>query len=548
MKPTFLWITLLLISANGFTQTTTTSTTAVPTKPKLIVGLVVDQMRWDFLYRYPEKYSSKGFKRLLNEGYSCENTHINYSPSYTACGHTCIYTGSVPSVHGITGNDWFDIPENKTVYCTEDSTQKTIGSNSSAGKMSPKRLLTTTVGDELKLSNNFQSKVIGIALKDRSSILPAGHSANAAYFYDGASGNWITSTYYMTELPTWVTAFNNQKIPEKYLAQNWNTLLPIAQYFESDHDDVSYENPFKNEKAPVFEHKVSELAKPTLDILRATPYGNTLTLNFAKDAIKNESLGKGKYTDFLAVSLSSTDYIGHQFGPNSIEIEDCYIRLDKDLELFFNYLDETIGKGNYLFFLTADHGAAHIPAYLTERKIPAGVLSNDSVMKQLAAQLNTKYGSGDWLLGYENMQLYMNNKLIAEKKVDKQDMKNTIKQFLLTVNGIADILDLENLNNETIHADLKQLVANGVHKNRSGELFILHNPGWFEGYAKGTTHGTIYPYDTHIPLVWMGWKIPHKADYTYINMSDIAPTISSMLHIQEPNGSVGKVIEGIFKK
>lgn len=532
-----------IASITTFAQTTKST---VPEKPRLVVGLVVDQMRWDFLYRYPEKYAANGFKRLIKEGYKCENAHINYSPSYTACGHTCIYTGSVPTIHGITGNDWYDIPEVKTVYCTDDSLSNTVGAISKAGKMSPRRLLTTTIGDELKLSNNFQSKVFGVALKDRSSILPGGHSANAAYFYDGSSGNWITSTYYMEQLPEWVNSFNNKQLPAKYLAQNWNTLLPIAQYFESDHDDVSYENPFKNESAPVFEHKVGELTKPGLDILRATPYGNTLTLEFAKSLITNEQLGKNKVTDFLAVSLSSTDYIGHQFGPNSVEIEDCYIRLDKDIALFLAYLDSTVGKGNYLFFLTADHGAAHIPAYLTQRKMPAGVLPNDTVLKQLNQHVKSVYGNEDWLLAYENMQIYFNNPLLSARKIDLKAFKQTIKNYLLKVQGISDVLDLNNLSNENLPAELRQMIANGVHANRSGDMFVLHNPGWFEGYAKGTTHGTVYPYDTHIPLVWMGWKTKPGTDYTYINMTDIAPSIASMLKIQEPNGSVGKVIQGLL--
>jgi hypothetical protein len=220
-------------------------------KPALVVGIVVDQMRWDYLYRYPEKYSANGFNRLLREGYSCQNTQINYSPSYTACGHTCVYTGSVPAVHGITGNNWFDYDEKKVVYCTQDTTFNSIGSTSKAGRMSPNRMLTTTITDELRLSTNFGSKTIGVALKDRGSILPAGHSANAAYFYDGSVGNFITSSYYMKELPSWVNEFNRKQLPEQYIRQNWNTLLPMAQYFESHEDDAPFEETFSNEKKPI---------------------------------------------------------------------------------------------------------------------------------------------------------------------------------------------------------------------------------------------------------------------------------------------------------
>ncbi len=517
-------------------------------QPKLVVGLVVDQMRWDFLFRYSQKYSDGGFNRLLKEGYSCSNTHINYSPSYTAPGHTCIYTGSVPSVHGITGNNWFDLDENKYVYCTEDTSENTVGSNSAAGRMSPRRLLTTTIADELKLATNFNSKAIGIALKDRGAILPVGHSADAAYFYDGTIGGWVTSSYYMNELPAWVVAFNEKKLADKYVSQNWNTLLPLAKYIESTEDDKHFESAYKNETKPVFEHKVSELKTPTLDIIRSTPYGNTLTFDLAKAAVSGESLGKNKQTDFLAISLSSTDYIGHQFGPNSIEVEDCYLRLDKDLKQFLALLDSVVGKGNYLLFLTADHGAAHVPDFLKEKKIPAGVFPIDTVLRQLEVKLKIEYGEGNWILSYENMQVYLNNRLISEKKIDRNSIKKTVVDFLSQYEGVAKVLDLENLSDELMETNMKSAIANGCYRNRSGDLYVLFKPGWFEGMLKGTTHGTIYPYDTHIPLLWFGWNIKPGEDFSSVHMTDIAPTIAALLHIQEPNGCTGKVIEGLLKK
>jgi len=522
--------------------------TPPPAQPKLVIGLVVDQMRYDFLYRYSDKYSENGFKRLLREGYSCENTHINYSPSYTGCGHTCIYTGSVPAVHGITGNNWFDLEENKVVYCTEDTAEKSIGSISKAGMMSPRRMLTTTITDELRLATNFKSKVIGIAIKDRGSILPAGHSANAAYFYDPSCGNWITSSYYMNDLPTWVKQFNDYKLPEKYLKDNWATLQPIEKYTESHEDDVTFEGTFETETKPVFIHKVGEIVNPSYKILAATPYGNSFTLKFAEGAILNEHLGQNSVPDFLAVSLSSTDYIGHRFGPNSVEVEDCYLRLDKDLGEFFSFLDEHVGTGNYTLFLTADHGAAHVPDFSKLHKIPAGVFPIDTVLKQLETKLKQQFGDGEWILSYENMQLTLNNKLIAEKKADKSQMKKDIRDFLLQFDGIVKVLDLENLNNELEEASLKSAIVNGYYPKRAGELYVLFEPGWFEGMTKGTTHGTIYPYDTHIPLVWMGWGIKHGEDHNDIHMTDIAPTVAAMLHIQEPNGNTGKIIQGIFVK
>lgn len=547
-KYLFLTAFSLLFTLANHAQTTTGSKPVA--RPKLVVGVVVDQMRWDFLYRYAEKYGSGGFNRLTREGYSCANTHINYSPSYTAAGHSCVYTGSVPAIHGIVGNTWYDLNEGKSVSNVGDSTKTTIGAATNTGKVSPHRMLTSTITDELRLATNMQSKVIGVALKDRSSILPAGHAANAAYFYDGSTGNFVTSSYYMQQLPAWVQKFNDQKLAAKLLEKNWNTILPLAQYTESHADDVTFEGAFSNEGKPIFEHRVGELTKTSYSILPATPFGNTITLEMAKAAIANENLGKGKATDFLAVSLSSTDYVGHQFGPNSVEVEDCYLRLDKEFETFFAYLDNTIGKGNYLLFLTADHGAAHVPAYLQADsiRIPAGVFDMDTTMKQLEAKLSAKYGTGPWLLNYDNMQIYLNNKLIAQKNLNRNELIDICINFVSGFSGINQVIDLQHLNEAPIVDVMKENICKGLYPKRSGDLYVLYQPGWFEDHYKGTTHGTIYSYDTHIPLVWMGWGITPGEDHNDIHMTDIAPTLAAMLHIQEPNGNIGKVIQGLFKK
>lgn len=270
-------------------------------------------------------------------------------PTYTAVGHTCVYTGSIPAYTGIIGNNWYDKATRANIYCTDDSTVTTVGSSSKAGKMSPDNLWVTTVTDELRLSNNFRSKVIGIALKDRGAILPAGHTANAAYWYD--AGKWISSSFYMDALPVWVNQFNAKDAAGTYMSQDWNTLLPMSKYDLSTADDKPYENTIKGEKSVTFPHKLSGIsAADKYEAFKTTPFANSFTFDFAKAAIENEGLGKNSVTDFLTVSISSTDYIGHAFGPNSVEIEDCYLRLDNDIAGFLQYLDTKIGKGNYLVF------------------------------------------------------------------------------------------------------------------------------------------------------------------------------------------------------
>src|SRR5690606_35427362 len=307
-------IALILISSTSFAQ----KSEKLP-RPKLVVGIVVDQMRWDYLYRYYDRYGNDGFKRMINEGFSADNTNIDYVPTVTAIGHTTIYTGSVPSIHGIAGNDFIINATGETMYCTEDSTVSTVGSTSDAGKMSPRNLLASTITDELKLATNFRSKVIGVAIKDRGSILPAGHAADAAYWFDGETGNFITSTYYMDKLPAWVEGFNQQKLVEKYLNQGWETLYPIASYVQSAADDNRYEGKFSVSEKPVFPVNTEELYKKSgAGAIRTSPYANTISFDMAKAAVENEKLGQNVVTDFLALSFSSTDYIGHQFGPHAI--------------------------------------------------------------------------------------------------------------------------------------------------------------------------------------------------------------------------------------
>lgn len=523
-------------------------------RPKLVVGIVVDQMRWDYLYRYYNRYQSNGFKRLLNEGFSCENTQVDYIPTFTAPGHTCIYTGSVPALHGIAGNDFTVQATGRTMYCTEDTTVQTVGSTSKAGQMSPRNLLTTTVTDELRLATNFRSKVIGIALKDRGGILPAGHTANAAYWFDDKSGNWITSTYYMTELPQWVKDFNDQKIAETYLKQDWTPLYPIDTYLQSTADNSKYEGKFKGTDAPTLPVKTSALYKGNLGLIRSTPFGNTMTLDLAVAAINGEELGQHKATDFLALSLSSTDYIGHQFGINAVEIEDTYLRLDRDIASFLTYLDAKVGKGNYTVFLTADHGAAHNTAFLNDHGIPANVWDDGATLKDMNKYLEDKYKQDRIILNLGNYQVNLNNALIKEANLNEQAIKDDCIAYLQKLPYVAFAVDMEKAQTANIPEQLRTRIINGYNTKYSGVIQIILDPAWFTGHQgndggpTGTTHGTWNPYDNHIPLVFMGWGIQHGSSVRETHMTDIAATIAALLHIQAPNGCIGQPIGEVLKK
>jgi predicted AlkP superfamily pyrophosphatase or phosphodiesterase len=517
-------------------------------QPKLVVGIVVDQMRFDYLFRDWDKYGDGGFKKLVNEGFNCSNTNFNYMPTFTAPGHASIYTGTTPSVHGIIANNWYILKEYKKTYCTEDNSVSSVGTKSDAGKMSPKHMLSTTVGDELRISSNFNSKVIGISLKDRGAILPAGHAANAAYWYDASNGSFITSTWYMQELPEWVKKFNDKKLAEEYLSKAWNTLLPLDQYKESLADDNPFEEPFKGEGKPVFPHNLPEIVKQQgLDLLRKTPFGNSFTKDFAIAAIKEEKLGQREATDFLAVSFSSPDYIGHQFGPLSVEVQDNYLRLDLDLAEFISYLEKNIGKENFVLFLTADHGAAQNPGFLTSAKIPAGHFEHGPPLYSLKDLFNKKYGEGDWVVNYSNEQFFFNRALITDKGLNLNEMQELAKQHLLKFDGIANVYTRNDMTSTSFIHKPASLVQRGFNQQRSGDVILVLEPGWMEYQKTGTTHGTVYSYDTHIPLLWYGWKIKKGETSEAIDITDIAPTLSMLLNISKPNGTTGEPIKAIIE-
>ena len=520
------------------------SNAAAIERPKLVVGIVVDQMRWDYLYRYQKRYTDGGFKRLLGEGFSCENTMIPYVPSVTAIGHTCIYTGSVPSIHGIAGNNF--VKDGKKVYCTDDDSVKPVGTTSVAALMSPRNLWVSTIGDEMKIASNGRAKVVGVALKDRASILPAGHNPNGAFWFDDQTGCFITSSYYMDRLPKWVEAFNDKRLPEQYLSQKWNTLYPKNTYTESTTDENEYENGIREGVKATLPLNLPELYKKYgYGIIRNTPFGNSLTLDMAKAAIDGEQLGADDETDLLAVSCSSTDYIGHQVGTHAIETEDTYLRLDKAIADFLTYLDSKVGKGNYLVFLSADHGAMNNAAFLQDRRIPAGSWDASATAKKLNHVLAKEYPeAGDIVKTVMNYQVFFNRDVIKSKQLDFDNIKQTVVNVLKEDPSVLYACDMAKASTESIPEEVKSRIINGYNRERSGDVVIILKPNFYAHGMKGTDHGAWNSYDTHIPLVFMGWGIKHGATTKQTFMTDIAPTIAAMLHVQAPNGCVGKAIFG----
>ncbi len=513
--------------------------------PKLVVGIVVDQMTYEFIPRYWEKYSDAGFKKLINNGFFCKNAKYIHFPNYTAVGHSSIYTGTVPSINGIAGNDWYDRDKRKLVYCADDDTCRTVGSFSDEGKMSPSSLMTSTITDQLMLSNNSKSKVIGVALKDRGSIFPAGHLGKA-YWYDEKNKKWITSSYYMNELPEWVEEFNNKDLPDFYLSKVWNTMLPISEYTESTEDDNEFEDTYKGEGRPIFPHNLPELKYNNPNLLRTCPFGNSFTKDFALEILKNENLGKDEYPDLLSVSFSATDYIGHKFGPNSIEIEDSYLRVDKDIAELLEYLDKNIGIENYLIFLTADHGICSNPEYLKSKGIPAGTFFTKVILDSVNKYLEKTYNQKNLALYFLNQQIYFDRKLINESGLNLLEVsKNTVEYISKNIDEVENVYTYEDLKSGNFDDYAFSFFRNGYYEKRSGEVFVNFKKYWIEDRVKGAEHGSPYDYDIHVPLIWYGYGIPKGETSEPIDMVDIAPTISRLLKIDFPNGCIGKPIKEI---
>ncbi len=525
-------------------------------KPKLVVGIVVDQMRQEYLYRFEKKYGAGGFKRLMSDGFMLKNAHYNYIPTYTGPGHASVYTGTTPAIHGIIGNDWYDKTAKTFVNCVGDDRQTPVGVEKGNGAVSPWRMISTTITDELKLATQKRAKVIGVSLKDRGAVLPAGHMPDGAYWFDGLSGNFISSSYYKPGLPQWLDKFNALKMPDQYLNKEWKTLLPVDQYVESGPDDVPYETKLKGKDShPVFPYNLKEMRKtyPGFDLITSTPFGSDLLTDVAKAAIEGEELGKDEITDFLAISYSSPDIIGHAMGPNSIEMQDTYLRLDKNIEDLLTELDKKVGIGQYVVFLTADHAVSDVPQYFIDNKLPAGMFPQALVESGLNEFLKKYFPDKKIIDRIVNDQIFLNPEAftgdVKSSGIDLLVATELIGQYLMNTMGVADVYSANVLHaGDFGEKGLKGSLIRGFNRKRSGDIAFVLEPNWI-GWsgATGTTHGSGYSYDTHVPVIFYGWGIKKGNTVNYHTITDIAPTISTVLRIKFPSGCMGQPVGEALK-
>ena len=519
-------------------------------QPKLVVGIVVDQMRYDYLTRFWNDFGDGGFKRLINEGFLSKNHHYNYIPTVTAPGHTSIYTGTTPAVHGILGNNWYDKFAKQRVYCADDTDYPDFGTEGTGGK-APTRLLTTTITDQLCLHYQFNSKVIGVAIKDRGAIFPVGHTANAAYWFEGGStGNWITSSYYVDRMPDWVNEFNSSSKVEAY-KQTWNTLNPIDEYEESGSDSNNYEELFVGENNSGFPHEISKYFKENdeFDVISETPFGNSITTDFSIEAIIQERLGIDEIPDFISISYSSTDKIGHRYGVNSIEVQDTYLRLDLELERLLNFLDKNIGYGEYTLFLTADHAAMHVPSFLKDSKIPAGHIEGSVIAEELFKELESRFGM-NIIEAINYNEIYLDREALRElekKGMTSSQVRQGVAEIMYDIDNIERVYTSDQLRNFGASDSFDRMVFKGYNPKRSGDIFFIQSPGFVDDDPKGSSHSSAMIYDTHVPLIFYGQGIKKGVTSKRTEVTDIAPTLAVLLGIGMPNGTTGTPIEDLLE-
>lgn len=520
--------------------------------PKIIIGIVIDQMCYDYLYRFQNNFSESGFKKLMSRGSHLKDMQYNYIPTYTGPGHASIYTGTTPKNHGIIANAWIEESSKSIVNCVGDPSVVGIQSSQLYGKSSPHRLNTTTITDQLK-GKHKESKVISISIKDRGAILPGGFKSDGSYWFDYGNGQFITSSYYKTEMPKWVKKFNAKNNALSY-AQVWNPLLVKNSY--SSEDASPYEKVINGKSAAVFPYDIKKLCdlSQSFEPFTMSPFANNLLTDLAITALKKEKLGQDEFPDMLCISYSSTDIAGHIFGPDSKEIEDMYYRLDIELGRLLNHLEKSFGQDGFVLFLTADHGVATVPQKRVDEGLSGGYVFIDKVVEDLRKRSNTLFGV-DFILGENNLNIYLNQGVLNSilPKVSKNLLMTQLEEQLSKVKGIKTTRRGESLQSKSKNKDKwDRLLANGFDPNRSGDLLIVLESGYLPKssidlhHAQGTSHGSGYDYDTHVPCIWYGAGIKSQEVLETTNITDIAPTLREILNLPKTGQMTGKPIDAIL--
>ncbi|MGI6339185.1 MAG: alkaline phosphatase family protein [Bacteroidales bacterium] len=524
-----------------------------PDKPKLVIGIVVEQLKFDQVEKFRDRFSGNGIKKLISEGTYFRNASYEFMLTQSAPSHSTIATGTEPSYHGITSDNWYVPLRDELVYCSKDISVNPVGGSYEAGLHSPVNLQVSTFADELKMATNKSARVFAVGLKEHPAIFSAGHSADGVYWFDNTSGTFMTCTYYMDALPSWVNDFNAMNYSEAYLNSVWNLLLSPQDYYDCLPDTSSIETGFGGRNSfPYDLKKISQQYKKgstrDFSLLRETPFGNSLTTDFALKLIENERLGQDDITDFLSICYSATDYIGHRFGPSSVEAGDAILRLDKDIEKLIKYINENLGKRNVLIYFTAAHGVSEVPGVLESYRIPAGYFRQNQALQLLRSYLNAVYGEGNWVKGYSEKQIFLNRTLIEDARIPLEEVQKKAARFLIQFTGVASAYPYQAFYaNDFGNGHLRKIV-NNFSPQRSGDIIVTLHPGWVENEGTMLTdHNSPYEYDSHVSLIWYGWTVNRATVTRNVNMTDIAVTLSELCKVPYPNASTGHPLTELLR-
>ena len=522
------------------------------TSPRLVLVVVVDQLGGDVPGRFAHRFGPDGFRVLMDRGTWYRNAHFQHANTVTAAGHATLATGGNPPQHGMIGNEWYDPARRRTVGCVEDERHgEPGGPRGAAGGRSPRNLTSSTFGDELVLSSGGRSRVFAVSIKDRAAITLGGHLGKA-YWYSRQSGEFVTSTYYHEVYPEWMQRWNDARPAARYAGKKWTLLAGQDSYVAGARDDRPYELELGT-FGRTFPHTLPRRSSGELySYLRTTPMGDELTLSFVEALFAAERPGLRGHTDVLAVSFSVTDYIGHAFGPNSLEAEDNLLRLDRTLASLFGLVDREVGLDHTLVVLTSDHGVAPIPESLAEQGFDVGRFDPPRFMPQINAGLQSRFAARESLnLVFGKPAVYLDVAMLARLGLDVAEVENAAADELSKVPGVAFALKRSDLLTGRLPGSREaERVAAGFHPRRSGNVILVPKPFWYldnAPHGNAAMHGSPYSYDTHVPILLAGPGVPRRDIQRSVAPRDLAPTLSAYLGIRPPSGSVGNPLVEVFE-